>query len=106
MNKTQAAGARKAGEAEPTTRSPAKKCDLVSWDLVATLRPAEGSVFCALRAPSGGGKDTTTLLGTSNGILAADGGGASAKCVVEGDSEPVYQGCNSIEKLNSILTKN
>ena len=67
-------------------RSPAKKCDLVSWDLVATLRPAECSVFCALRA---GGE--TTLLGTSNGILAADGGGSSAKSVDESDSEPVYQ---------------
>ena len=77
---------RKAGEEAVAARSPAKKCDLVSWDLVATLRPAEGSVFCALRA----GKETT-LLGTSNGILAADGGGSSARSVDEGDSEPVYQ---------------
>ena len=68
-------------------RSPAKKCDLVSWGLVATLRPAECSVFCALRVCGG----ETTLLGTSNGILAADGGGSSAKSVDESDSEPVYQ---------------
>ena len=90
----QAAGARKAGEegSAAATRSPAKKCDLVSWDLVATLRPAEqGTVFCALRT---GGNGDTTLLGTSNGILAADGGGSSARCVGEGegdDAEPVYQ---------------
>ena len=49
---SKAAGARKTGEegSAAATRSPAKKCDLVSWDLVATLRPAEqGTVFCALR---------------------------------------------------------
>ena len=52
---------------------------------MATLRPAECSVFCALRVGE------STLLGTSNGILAADGGGSSARSVDEGDSEPVYQ---------------
>jgi hypothetical protein len=82
-------------------RSPSKKCDLVSWDLVATLNP-EWNLFCALRdeeVESG----SRMLFGTSHGLVWADGGGTSVKeaegCV---DAEPIFH-MEVVSELNKIL---